>query len=127
MVSPTNHPVVQDMDGWMRRQEKTVLREQRRPRVTNAADIMGPGIAPRAVEINDWSGEETEFNGFFYSQPGALHSPGASDWWLGWSLTQIEGFGIQQVWDYRGTTSPVVTYTRRFSSVGGQRVFSPWA
>lgn len=118
---PTN------MEGWMRNQGRASAAAARRPGVTNAAQVMGPGLAPNAVELRDWSGEETLFNGFFFSAPGAFNSPDSTKWWIGQSIAQAGGFGIQQVWDYRGTTSPVVTKTRRFTYVGPTRVFSAWA
>ena len=126
MGGPSNQPDDGTMDNWMRRQEKRVLREERRPRITSATDLMGPGLGPRAVEIQDWSGEETEFNGYYYSRPGALHSPNNTKWWMGQSIAQVEGWGIQTVWDYRGTTMPIESHTRRFGLVGGVRVFGPW-
>jgi hypothetical protein len=127
MAGPTsNQPAVTSAGEWFARQEKRMMREERRPTVRHASDLLGPGIAPHAVRIMDWSGPETEFNGFFYSQPGALHSPDSTLWWIGQSLSQIEGFGIQTVWDYRGTSNPPLQRTRRFTLVGGLRVFGAW-
>lgn len=123
---PTNWRIIDNAGDWMRQHEKRAMHEARRPKVTHAADLMGPGLAPYAVEVKDWNAEETEFNGFFFSAPNALHSPDATMWWMGTSIAQVEGFGLQQVWDYRATTVPVVMKVRRFSVVSGVRVFSVW-
>jgi hypothetical protein len=128
MGGPTGHRIVQDGDDWMRQQEKRVLREERRPQITHASDLMGPGLGPRAVEVQSWSDPETEFNGFFYSRPSTTSgAPDTTSWWMGMTIAQAEGYGIQQVWDYRGTSSPMTMRTRRFSSATGTRVFSAWA
>lgn len=121
------HPAPQDLDGWMRQQERRTLAQERRGSIRHASDLMGPGLGPQAVEILDWSGDETMFNGFFYSRPGALHSPDADEWWIGQTIAQPEGFGVQTVWDYRGLSVPIATFSRRFGAAGGTRVFSTWA
>lgn len=123
MTKPQPH----NFDGWVRHRNDEATKQTRRPQVTHAAQIMGPGIAPFAVEIKDWSGAETEFNGFFYTRPGAFNSPDGAKWWIGHSIAQAEGFGIQEVWDYRGTSSPPTKKTRKFTFSGSVRVFSAWA
>lgn len=120
-------PVPEDMGDWMRRQEKRVLHEERRPLVRKASDIMGPGLAPEAVEIPDWSGPETEFNGFYFSRPGALHSPDSDLWWIGTSISHDGSYGVQHVWDYRSDLEPPAQMTRTFRLVGDIRLFSPWS
>jgi hypothetical protein len=124
-VNGTERPA--SMESWMRQQQRAAQAATRRPNITHASQIMGPGLAPHAVEIKDWSGAETEFNGFFFSRPGAFNSPDGTKWWIGQSISQVEGFGIQTAWDYRGTSSPPTVKTRRFSLVGAARVFSAWA
>lgn len=126
-MNPTNRPTIQDMDSWMRSIERRVMAVERRGNITNAAQIMGPGLAPYAVQIKDWSGSETTFNGMFYTAPGAFNSPDPDAWWIGLVLSQPGGFGVQVVWDYRGATLPPPTKTRRWSSVGNTRVFTSWA
>lgn len=125
MGGPNNGPVPHTMGDWMRRHEKRTLHEERRPRITKASDIMGPGVGPRAVEITDWSGEETEFNGFFLTRPGALHTPDSTKWWIGVSLSQDGQYGIQQAFDYRNAATPAV-WMRTFALVGDTRLFGSW-
>lgn len=127
MTTPTGQRISQDAGDWMRQQEKRVAHEARRPSVKRASDLLGPGLGPFAVEVSDWNAPETEFNGFFYSRPGSLHTPDDTLWWMGQTIAQIEGYGMQQVWDYRGMSNPMTVRTRRFTSVTGTRVFSPWA
>jgi hypothetical protein len=75
MGTPKNHPVNVTMNDWMRSQEKRVMHEERRPRVTTAADILGPGFGPTATPLLDWNAEEARFNGFFYSEGDATNAP----------------------------------------------------
>lgn len=117
----------QGLGDWMRSQEKRSLRQERRAGVPKAAAILGPGIAPQAVETTDWSAQETEFNGFFFSRPGAMHTPDSNEWWLGFSFTQEGQWGMQRVWDYRGESSPPAEYTRTFQIMGATRLFTDWA
>ena len=128
MATPKDWRITETAEDWMRGQEKRTMHEERRPQIGRASDILGPGIAPNAVEITDWSGPETQFNGFYFSRPGTgLHSPDDTQWWMGETVAQVDGYGVQSVWDYRGSSSPMTVYTRRFSTVGaGTRIFSPW-
>jgi len=65
-----------DTDDWMRRIEKRLMHEERRPQIRTASDLMGPGLGPKAVQLFDWNDDITLFNGFFWSEPGpAQHSP----------------------------------------------------
>lgn len=124
-MSEKNWTQPRDMGDWMRSMEKRMLAVERQSSVTTAADILGPGIAPQAVEIPDWSGDETEFNGLYASRPGALHSPDSAKWWIGTSLAFPDGSGLQHVWDYR--SDPPVAKVRIFSIVGDNRVFGAWS
>jgi len=117
-----------------RNTEKRVLSQERRPQVRTAADILGPGIAPYAVEILDWNGDETSFNGFFWSQPGAINSPDPanSKWYMGQVEATSDGFGLQWATEFRdivGNVWPPRSFIRRFFDPGtaGTRTFSAWA
>lgn len=127
MGGATNQRPVLTGEDWFRQQEKRTLHEQRRPQVHKAADILGPGFAPYAVELTDWNDDMTTFTGFFYSAPGATNSPDGTKWWIGQTIAMVDGFGIQTVWDMRGSSSPPTQKTRRFTSLTGERVFSTWA
>lgn len=120
-------PTTTDADGWMRKMEKRVNREQRRRTVTEASDLMGPGLGPFAIQILDWNGEETFFNGFFFSSPGALNSPNGLLWWMGQSIATPDGHGLHRVWNFRDAALPMAEYTRNFTSPSeGLRIFSAW-
>lgn len=126
MGGPTNHPIVTTAEGWFRSQEKRTLREERRPRVTHASDLLGPGIAPRAVQVQDWNSEETTFNGFFYSEPGALHSPDPAYDWIGQVIATPTGHGLQQVWQH-SPTGPATQYVRTFHTHSLETpIYSAW-
>ena len=127
MPTPNGHRIIDNADIYLRDLEKGITRQQRRPNITKASDLMGPGLGPRAVQINNWRGEETMFNGFYYSAPGAIDAPDTTSWWMGETICQLEGYGIQRVYDYRGTSSPMTVKTRRIGLSGGLRVFGAWA
>jgi len=118
---------------WMRDMEKRVLHEERRPTVQSSSDLLGPGISSYSVEITDWNANETAFNGFFHSEPGALNSPDGTLYWMGTSQSTREGNGYQRVTQYPSPTVipnwPRPTYLRQFSDPyeSGQRTFGPWA
>jgi hypothetical protein len=123
--------VPQDASDWMREVEKRILHEERRPNVRTASDIMGPGLSPYSVLINDWNVDETNFNGFFHSDPGALNTPDNTRYWMGTSQATSEGYGLMRVTEYRdgrtGYTWPRLTYIRKFfTAPGTQRQFSAW-
>lgn len=129
MGGPTNHPIGDgDPSAWFRQQEKRTLREERRPRVTAASDILGPGFAPRAVQVNDWNAEEATFNGFFYSEAGAIHTPGAGVW-IGLVIATPTGHGLQQVWSHAvGGDTPPTRWTRSFHTHTGETTtYSAWS
>jgi hypothetical protein len=118
---------------WMREIEKRLLHEERRPQIRNAADLLGPGIAPYSVLIQDWEQAETFFNGFFHSEPGALNSPDGTRYWMGVSQSGSDLYGIQRVSEYRGYPTDMIwpryTYLRKFSpnvAGDGSRVYSSW-
>ena len=120
-----------DGSDWMREVEKRILHEERRPHIKSASDLLGPGISPFSVLIKDWNAPETAFNGFFHSEPGAINSPIAGRYWMGTSQATADGFGLQRVTEYRGSTTvttwPRPTYVRKFfSGAGAQRQFSTW-
>jgi hypothetical protein len=115
----------------MREVEKRILHEERRPNIRTASDLMGPGLSPYSILINDWNAAETAFNGFFHSDPNALNTPDNTRYWMGTSQASPEGYGLQRVTEYReGRTSatwPRFTYLRKFfTPPGAQRQFSAW-
>lgn len=115
----------------MREVEKRILHEERRPNIRTASDIMGPGLGPYSVWINDWNADETAFNGMFHTDPGALNTPDGTRYWMGTSQATSEGYGFQRVTEYRdGNTTlnwPRLTYLRKFfTPPGTQRQFSAW-
>ena len=132
MGGATGWRQIQDGGDWMREMEKRVLHEERRPNIRAAADIMGPGIAPYSVLINDWSADETAFNGFFHTVPGALNTPDPTRYWMGTSQATSDGYGLERVTEWQGTTAEIVwprlTYVRRFWSAtpGAVRQYSAW-
>lgn len=100
MVTPKDWRIVENADDWMRSQEKRLMHEERRPRVSRASDLLGPGIAPRAVQVLDWNSPNLLFNGFLYSVPGATNAPEPDVDFLGINIATAEGHGLQTLWSH---------------------------
>lgn len=120
---------------WMRNVEKRMAHEERRPRITSAQELLGPGFSPYAVETQDWNADELTFNGFWYSTPGALHSPDPtnSKYYMGYTEGNGDGWGIQYADEYRPLAGDDMAWApqqwmRRFypPAAGGQRAYSAW-
>jgi hypothetical protein len=66
MTNPANWPIVTDADAYFRQNEKRLLHEQRRP-VVGHGNIVGPGIAPKASQLDDWNDDVAATNGYFWA------------------------------------------------------------
>lgn len=86
-----------DFTEMFRDQGREITQLQRRNRTPRARDILGPGIAARAVQLLDWNAEETTFNGIFYSLAGAQNSPDPAAAWIGQVLATPDGSGVMHV------------------------------
>lgn len=119
----------QSADDWMREMEKRMLHEERRPLIRNAADILGPGIAPYTNEIQDWSAPATMLNGFYFTRPGAINSPDGSQYWIGQTQATSDGAGYELVHQFDPVTGVITgdSYIRYFyTPVGGQTIYTDW-
>jgi hypothetical protein len=118
-------------DDYFKQQEKRLLSEQRRPQISKAADLLGPGAAPYAVKIFDWSADDAAFTGVFFSSPddGQVNSPNNDLYWMGETFGTAAGFGFQRLTQIfvspPGPITPSVQI-RHFYSPAGVRVYSPW-
>lgn len=128
---------INGFEDWMRNIERRLLNQERRVQITTAADLLGPGVGPNATEVSDWNNDVIDFNGFFFSQPGALNSPDTDHWWMGYSLADPDGVGFQRITIYRDPASaglanpfpawPGPTMTRSFYvTEGSTRSYSDW-
>lgn len=120
-----SRPIVNHSD-WMRSQERRTSQQERRPAPRTAQELLGPGIGPSAVLVNDWNDEITAFNGMFYSTPGAFNTPDNTHGWIGWVLVDADGTGLQRVHRYGsdiGGTAQVRGFT---TPASGTRVFTAW-
>lgn len=124
------HPVI-SMDDWMRQQEKRTLHQERRPHVTQASDLLGPGAGPYAIQIWDWNDDAAAFNGIFFANPddGQVHSPDDSAFWIGETFGTEDGVGFQRLTEIfpDGTVGTVRVKRRQFITPAGLRVYSAWA
>lgn len=116
------------LDDWMRDIETRILHEERRPQIRNAADIMGPGLGPKTMQLVDWNDDATTFNGFFWSDVNSRNSPDANKQWMGYNLVNADGSGYQRVYEFKGQgdDTTMVTYVRRSLGSGASRTWGPW-
>jgi hypothetical protein len=129
-------------DSWNQSQ-KRMMRQERRPAVTSASQILGPGAAPFAVQLEDWNEEGATFTGVFYSEPNAANSPDEEGglpgdyYWMGetFGYTNEDGerWGYQRVTRIRVATDTAgappsgwVEYRRRFFAQGEQVAYTLW-
>lgn len=119
---------VASMDDWMRNIEKRLMREERRPQVRDASDLVGPGVGPYARPVEDWN-FDPQVNGWFYSEAfTTANSPDDTVPWMGYAEASPFGEGLQHVWQYKDYEAPPPdAYIRTFvTNDDGSRDFSPW-
>lgn len=123
------------MDGWttphdgaelLGQMSRQIDLQDRRTRIPNAAQILGPGLGPRATLLADWNAEETTFNGIFYSDVGSLNSPNPAKQWIGLVQATAVGDGTMQLMemDVADPEEWVRTFT---ANPSGSRTFTAWA
>jgi hypothetical protein len=122
-------PIAQTFVDVQRQQQKRTRHEERRPQISKASDLLGPGLAPTAVMLVDWNAPETLFNGIFYSDPGSLNSPDGTLAWMGQTYMNSDGYGYQQVVRYSAVfpeTDALIGYIRRITPTYGTVGYSGW-
>lgn len=124
-----------DFTMWMQQIEKRIMRQERRPSITNATQILGPGAGPYAVLVNDWNDEACTFNGIFYSEPGALNAPDAAfpaqstRYWMGETFGTEDKYGFQRLTRFRLSPDGPGSwneYRRRFYPTGDLYAYTAW-
>lgn len=112
---------------YFRDVDKNLDRQERRPVVRRASDLLGPGFGPYAQVVGDWNEDTAAFTGFFYSEPGALNSPDNLLHWIGQVISTPSGFGVQRLWQVHESGWPLPIYERKFTNVSGSgRNYSGW-
>lgn len=145
MSNPTNWPIVTDADTYLRHQEKRVLSEQRRP-IVGHGNILGPGFAPNASEIDDWNDDAAATNGYFWTPQGASNAPATNlnapygdgvdpspdSLWLGQTISRGDvGYQsarlLSNVFDADEPAWPEIEVHRQWKTVAsGMRAYGPW-
>lgn len=123
-----NWTIPTDARAVMQATEKRLATEERRPRITKASDLLGPGLAPYAVENANLDGEVAAFNGFWYVPVGALGSPDDTLNWMAQTIATAGGGGVQVAWTYQNADAPHQTVMRGFEWGPGlvTRFYSNW-
>lgn len=83
-------------DYFLDRQKKLDFAD-RRPVLRRPSDLVGPGIAPQAVRVTDWSDLLATFNGFFSSAPNAKDAPNSAHSFVGYVSSDAELGGVQSL------------------------------
>jgi hypothetical protein len=127
-MTSNNYPIITEADAYFRQNEKRLMHQERRPMVKTASDILGPGIAPYAVQIDHWDADEATFNGVFWTAPGDTGAPDLTHWWIGQTEASDDGFGMQQVLTFHDSLIfPPITQRRQFFDPGnGNITYSQW-
>lgn len=119
-------------------QQKRMMRQERRPTVTDATQLLGPGAGPFAVQVEDWNDEAATFVGVFYSEPGAFNQPtGMDHYWIGETFGYVnldgERWGFQRITRIRHPSDaagvdPVGwnVQVRRFFAQGDLVAYTDW-
>lgn len=124
MTTPKGWRPVIDGDDWMRHMEKSVMHEERRPRIQQASDLLGPGMGPHAMALEDWNAPEAQFNGFWLAD-NARHGPNPNGLFLGVTIagtTHITQLAFAH--DDEGASQPV--FSRQIHSHVARPVFQKW-
>lgn len=107
------------------------MHEERRPMVSQASDLLGPGAAPYAVQEWDWNSDAAAFVGVFFSNPvdGQINSPDDAKHWMGETFGTNAGHGFQRLTEIfvlpPGSPTPDVQI-RYFTAPGGLRLYTAW-
>lgn len=113
---------------WFSDTEKRMRHQESQPVPKVASDLLGPGLAAHAVRLADWNSPEANFNGFWYSFPGDLHSPDSTLHWIGETVNDGNGFGIQKAWNHREGVWPSIAMVRNVydPGAGGVPQYGEW-
>lgn len=128
MSGELNRGIATDAAGFFQEQDKRLAMEERRSRVTKAADIMGPLLGPYAVPLDDsLNSDLLVFNGFFIVPPGTPESPDDTKWWMGESIASTTTGGVQILRTFQPADYPHTHMMRGWEPVpGGGRAYSDW-
>lgn len=86
-MSSQNWRTEVDASDYFGHQKKRVELEQRRPVVSRASDLVGPGIGESAIRITDFNELLATFNGYYSSAPGAYNAPTDSEAFIGTTVS----------------------------------------
>lgn len=119
------------VEDWMRQMEKKAMAQERRPSVSQPSDLLGPTLGPHVQSVSDVSAEAATFNGFYYVPLNTPNSPDPTFGWMGRTIAQADGYGIQILEVMHNSTGALTGGTpqkRRFWAPGGAtlRIFSVW-
>ena len=98
----SDYTIATDYEWYLNERQKKLDLSDRRPVPPRASDLVGPGIAPTAVRITNFSDLLATFNGFFAykfvssSASTAAGAPNTSHSFVGLVVSDAELGGLQQ-------------------------------
>lgn len=124
-----NWPTVETAEAFIRNTNRRLDRSERRASPVSASALMGPGMGAQAIRLVDWNDEIATFNGFFWTEAGALNTPVIEVFdinedtgmpegdpvilppmdWSGMVVARDDGTGSQHIWN---TDQPEMMYSR---------------
>lgn len=113
MAGAAGWPEATNPQQYLRQLDRRITIQERRAAATSAADLVGPGIAARAIQLYDWNDASATFNGFYYSMIGARHAPETGFEWNGTVTARADGSGTQHLVNPQGTAENL-SYVRTF-------------
>jgi hypothetical protein len=116
---------------YLSQQNRRIGQEERRPSISKASDLLGPGIAPFAVTTDDLDGDIAAFNGLWLIEPGALGGPDDTKYWIGQTIAdQFTGgwqmFSTFKPTDAIGGEHTVMMRTFSVAPDSPARFYSAW-
>lgn len=131
MSGSQNWLIPTNAEEFFSHQNRRIGQEERRPQVRRASDILGPGIAPFAVPVDDMDGDTAAFNGFWIVQPGAANTPDSTKWWVGQTIADQFNGGVQtlstfQAADAVGGMHRLMTRSFSIAPDSPARFYSNW-
>lgn len=125
-MGDNNYPTPFTLDELMSQSERRLAKVERRVNIRTAADILGPGYGPYAVEVGDFNAENARFSGVFFANPGAANTPDEDKLWVMRTLSTSEGVGVQVAYTARAVDGGFSQWSRSFYRLPGSIEYTAW-
>lgn len=107
-----NWRIEKDAEDFLGHQKKQLQVADRRPLIRRPDQLVGPGIAEKAVRITDFNNLLAQFNGFFSAADGATNAPPVAQHYVGVVISDAELGGVQEFYGMTNGTLYRRVFTR---------------